>query len=71
MRIERIIEMLQAHIGQQQAAYSLAVARVDVPESLSIQGEIIESQHTLAILHHTANRIQRGDFFDSAPEVQA
>lgn len=71
MKLERIIEMLQAHIGQQRAAYSLAQARVDVPSTLAINEEIIESEHTLSILHHTVKRMQRNDFFDPVPEVQA
>ncbi len=71
MRLERIIEMLQTHIGQQRAAYSLAASRVDVPETLSINQEIIESEHTLAVLEHTQRRLARNDFFDPSPETKA
>ena len=50
MTIARIIEMLSAHIGNLQAAYSLAAARVDIPEVLRLEAEMIVSKHSFALL---------------------
>jgi hypothetical protein len=50
MTIERIIEMLQAHLGNLQAAYSLSMARVDVPAALQTEAEMIQTRHTLALV---------------------
>ena len=50
MTIERIIEMLHAHLGNLQAEYSLAMARVDIPTALGVQSQIITTKHTLALI---------------------
>jgi|688.fasta_scaffold165626_2 hypothetical protein len=50
MTIERIIEMLQAHLGNLQAEYSLAMARIDVPAALNAETQIILTRHTLALV---------------------
>lgn len=50
MTIARIMEMLMGHIGNLQAAYSLAMARVDMPEALRIEAEMNTAKHSLALL---------------------
>lgn len=45
-----IIDLLTKHIGLKSAEYSLAVARVDIPATLTLQAELVQSRHTLALL---------------------
>lgn len=50
MTLEKIIEMLYAHLQNKQAAYSFAMSRVDVAEALMLESEINVTRHTLSLL---------------------
>lgn len=50
MTIEKIVGLLQVHINNQQAAYSLAMARADAATAMAIDAELIESRNSMALL---------------------
>lgn len=50
MTIEQIIALLQKHIDNQSAEYSLAMARVDITAAVTIEAGLIRSRHSLSLL---------------------